>query len=166
METKEIKINLPIDLTTLDEIGNVTATIENGSIVIMCEPKKKEFKFGDFVRLNKSANTGIIETVGNYGCLASVNEILFRAISEASEDEKKKILGLLDKNNLVIDYDKKEIVKKRWRAEEDGTFYYVSERGKILSTVETFCGYDNDIYEYGNYFRTEEQAEKVAKEIR
>lgn len=90
METKEIKINLPIDLTKLDEIGNVTATIENGSIVIMCEPKKKELKFGDFVRLNKSANTGIIETVGNYGCLASVNEILFRAISEASEDEKKK----------------------------------------------------------------------------
>ena len=29
METKEIKINLPIDLTTLDEIGNVTATIED-----------------------------------------------------------------------------------------------------------------------------------------
>ena len=40
METKEIKINLPIDLTKLDEIGNVTATIENGSIVITCLPQK------------------------------------------------------------------------------------------------------------------------------
>lgn len=68
--------------------------------------------------------------------------------------------------NLIIDYDKKEIVKKRWRAEGGGTFYYVSERGKILSTVEIFCGYDNDIYEYGNYFRTKEQAESVAKEVK
>ena len=79
METKEIKINLPIDITTLDEIGNVTATIENGSIVITCEPKKKEFKYGDFVRIQK----------------------------------------FLDDNNLVIDYEKKKIVKKRWRAEKD-----------------------------------------------
>ena len=100
METKEIKINLPIDLAKLDEIGNVTATIENGSIVIMCEPKKKGFKFGDFVRLDKSGNTGIIETVGNYDCLVSVNEILYRVnkddISEASEDEKNKIQKFLE----------------------------------------------------------------------
>ena len=87
METKEIKINLPIDLTTLDEIGKVTATIENGSIVITCEPKKKEFTYGDFVRIQK----------------------------------------FLDDNNLVIDYEKKKIVKKRWRAEKDETFYYISE---------------------------------------
>ena len=87
METKEIKINLPIDITTLDEIGNVTATIENGSIVITCEPKKKEFKFGDFVRLNKSANTGIIETVEDYDCLVYVNGFLYRVNkNDISED--------------------------------------------------------------------------------
>ena len=170
METKEIKINLPIDLTTLGKIGNVTATIENGSIVITCEPKKKEFKFGDFVRLNKSANTGIIETVGNLYCLVSVNEILYRVkkndISEASEDEKNKIQKFLDDNNLVIDYEKKEIRKKRWRAEKGNTFYYVSSSGIVLSAVETLKTCDDCIYKYGNYFRTKEQAEKVAKEVR
>jgi hypothetical protein len=170
METKEIKINLPIDLTTLDEIGNVTATIENGSIVIMCEPKKKEFKFGDFVRLDKSGNTGIIETVGNYDCLVSVNGIVYRVnkndISEASEDEKNKIQKFLDDNNLVIDYEKKEIRKKRWRAEKQETFYYISEYGTVLSAVETLKTCDDYIYKYGNYFRTKKIAEIVAKEIR
>ena len=170
METKEIKINLPIDLTTLDKIGNVTAAIENGSIVITCEPKKKEFKFGDFVRLNKSANTGIIETVGNLYCLVSVNEILYRVkkndISEASEDEKNKIQKFLDENNLVVDYDKKEIVHKRWRAEKGNTFYYVSSSGIVLNTEENFWECNNNVYECGNYFRTKEQAEKVAKEVR
>jgi hypothetical protein len=80
---KEMKYKLPNDAES------VTVKVEDGYVVALYEPKK-ELKFGDFVRLNKSANTGIIETVGNYGCLASVNEILFRAISEASEDEKKK----------------------------------------------------------------------------
>lgn len=135
METKEIKINLPIDITTLDEIENVTATIENGSIVIKCEPKKKEFKYGDFVILDKYGNTGIIETVGNYDCLVSVNGILYRVnkndILEASEDEKNKIQKFLDDNNLVIDYEKKEIRKKRWRADSDYCYYYINSINKI-----------------------------------
>lgn len=170
METKEIKINLPIDITTLDEIGNVTATIENGSIVITCEPKKKEFKYGDFVILDKSGNTGIIETVGNYDCLVSVNGILYRVnkkdISEARDFEKIEIQHFLDENNLVVDYDKKEIVHKRWRAEKQETFYYISEYGTVLSAVETLNTCDDYIYKYGNYFRTREQAEQAAKEIK
>ena len=170
METKEIKINLPIDLTKLDEIGNVTATIENGSIVIMCEPEKKEFKFGDFVRLDKSGNTGIIETVGNYDCLVSVNEILYRVdkndISEASEDEKNKIQKFLDDNNLVIDYEKKEIRKKRWRAEINGIYFHIGENGIVIKDMEFYIKADDNRYEIGNYFRTKEQSEKVAKEIK
>src|SRR5574344_301785 len=102
METKEIKINLPIDITTLGKIGNVTA---------------------------------IIETVGNYDCVVSVNGILYRVnkndISEASEDEKYKIQKFLDDNNLVIDCKKKEIRKKRWRAEKQETFYYINSINKI-----------------------------------
>ena len=170
METKEIKINLPIDLTKLDEIGNVTATIENGSIVIMCEPKKKEFKFGDFVRLDKSGNTGIIETVGNYDCLVSVNEILYRVnkddISEASEDEKNKIQKFLDDNNLVIDYEKKEIVKKRWRAYCESGYYYINSINKIGLENEYGDDADDARYFLGNYFRTREQAEQASEEIR
>ena len=135
METKEIKINLPIDITMLDEIGNVTATIENGSIVIKCELKKKEFKYGDFVRLDKSGNTGIIVTVGNYDCLVSVNGILYRVnkndISEDSEYENYKIQKFLDDNNLVIGYEKKEIRKKRWRADKDCGYYYIIDINKI-----------------------------------
>jgi len=66
----------------------------------------------------------------------------------------------------VVDYDKKEIVHKRWRAEKQETFYYISEYGIVLSSVETLKTCDDCIYECGNYFRTKEQAEKVAKEVR
>ena len=72
----------------------------------------------------------------------------------------------MDDNNLVIDYEKKEIRKKRWRAEKQETFYYISEYGKVLSAVETLKTCDDCIHKYGNYFRTKEQAEQAAKEIR
>lgn len=156
---KEMKYKLPNDAES------VTVKVEDGYVVALYEPKK-ELKFGDFVRLNKSANTGIIETVGNYGCLASVNEIFFRAISEASEDEKKKILGLLDKNNLVIDYDKKEIRNKRCREEINGIYYHIGENGIVIKDMEFYIKSDDNRYEIGNYFRTREQAESVAKEVK
>ena len=131
---KEMKYKLPNDAES------VTVKVEDGYVVALYEPKK-ELKFGDFVRLNKSGNTGIIQT-------------------------KKKIQKFLDDNNLVIDYEKKEIRKKRWRAEKQETFYYISEYGIVLSSVETLKTCDDCIYKYGNYFRTKEQAEKVAKEVR
>lgn len=170
METKEIKINLPIDLTTLDEIGNVTATIENGSIVIMCEPKKKEFKYGDFVRLNKSGNIGIILSVKDCYYTVYINGISYiynkNDISEASEDEKNKIQKFLDDNNLVIDYEKKEIRKKRWRAYCGSGYYYINSVNKIETENEYGDDVDDDRYFLGNYFRTREQAEQAAREIR
>lgn len=89
-----------------------------------------------------------------------------RAISEASEDEKKKILGLLDKNNLVIDYDKKEIRNKRCREEINGIYYHIGENGIVIKDMEFYIKSDDNRYEIGNYFRTREQAESVAKEVK
>lgn len=161
---KEMKYKLPNDAES------VTVKVEDGYVVALYEPKKKELKFGDFVRLNKSANTGIIATVGNYDCLVSVNGILFRAnkndISEASEDEKNKIQKFLDDNNLVIDYDKKEIRNKRWRAEINEIYYHIGENGIVIKDMEFYIKSDDNRYEIGNYFRTREQAESVTKEVK
>ena len=176
---KEIKINLPIDR----EIGNVSAKIENGCIVVMCEPKKekKEFKYGDFVR-------SIVSKVGNgndmvehiIGIIREVHSDMVYILStdgcsyycdkaltdEARDFEKIDIQHYLDENNLVIDYEKKKIVKKRWRAEKDETFYCVTSCGIVLETRETYNEDDNMLFNSGNYFQTKEQAEKVAKEVR
>ena len=175
METKEIKINLPIDITTLDKIGNVTATIENGSIVIKCEPKKKEFKFGDFVSTNyingRINYQGIVIDSFDNSCVVLFTdgkkyELFTTSLKEANDFEKIDIQHYLDENNLVIDYEKKEIRKKRWRAEKQETFYYISEYGAVLRAIETLTTCDDCIYKYGNYFRTKEQAEKAVNEIR
>ena len=175
METKEIKINLPIDLTKLDEIGNVTATIENGSIVIKCEPKKKEFKFGDFVSTNyingRINYQGIVIDSFDNSCVVLFTdgkkyELFTTSLKEANDFEKIDIQHYLDENNLVIDYDKKEIRKKRWRAYCESGYYYINSINKILLDNEYGDDVDDARYFLGNYFRTREQAEQAAKEIR
>lgn len=166
---KEIKINLPIDC----EIGNVSAKIENGCIVVMCE-SKKEFKFGDFVRIDRTlTQLGIVLSKcnsGNYVFLDIDNNIEYtvypNCISEAHDFERVDIQHYLDENNLVIDYEKKKIVKKRWRAEKDETFYFVTSWGVVLETWETYNEDVNMFFYSGNYFQTREQAEQAAKEIR
>ena len=166
---KEIKINLPIDC----EIGNVSAKIENGCIVVMCEPKK-EFKFGDFVRIDRTlTQLGIVLSKcnsGNYVFLDIDNNIEYtvypNCISEAHDFEKVDIQHYLDENNLVIDYEKKKIVKKRWRAERDKTYWFIQSDLTLCNTVDVRCCTDDLRFDIGNYFRTKEQAEKVAKEVR
>lgn len=54
------------------------------------------------------------------------------------------------------------IKPKRWRAEFDGAYYFVGAVG-VEPCYETHCDIDNGRYELGNYFHTQEQAEKARK---
>ena len=56
-----------INITDNTDIGSVSAKIGNGCIVVMCEPKK-EFKFGDFVRIDRTlTQLGIVLSKCNSG---------------------------------------------------------------------------------------------------
>ena len=54
-------------------------------------------------------------------------------------------------------------IKKRWRAEQGGYFYYIDFLFETERTVETFVEGDDAIYKSGNYFETKEEAEKCAE---
>ena len=52
-------------------------------------------------------------------------------------------------------------IPKRWRAEENEEYYYIGSSGIVWSVGELFSDEDNDNYNLGNYFRTEEEAQKI-----
>ena len=54
---------------------------------------------------------------------------------------------------------------KRWRAEYDEEYYYI-EDVEVKTFIEKYDVLDDRYYNIGNYFRTREQAEEIAKEIR
>ena len=49
---------------------------------------------------------------------------------------------------------------KRWRAEK-GKSYFSIDDGEILNCYDYYDKKDNEIFELGNYFKTEEEAQKV-----
>ena len=54
---------------------------------------------------------------------------------------------------------------KKWRVENGSEYYLIGTHGEVLEDIEDNCDVDDERYYAGNYFRTQEQAEKVANEI-
>jgi hypothetical protein len=76
-----------------------------------------------------------------------------------------RINEYVSKEKIELDFDKQVVVKKRWRAYYNEEYYFI-EYVEVKTFVEKYDELDDKLYEMGNYFRTREQAEKVAKEIR
>ena len=53
--------------------------------------------------------------------------------------------------------------RKRWRAKEDERYWYVGSDGVVDDNYEDKMGTDDRRYEFGNYFKTEEEAQKTAE---
>jgi putative uncharacterized protein FNV0866 len=51
-------------------------------------------------------------------------------------------------------------IPKRWRAEKGKTYFAIYD-GEILSCYDYYDKKDNEIFELGNYFKTEEEARKI-----
>ena len=75
--------------------------------------------------------------------------------------EMKKKIEEVEKEEL-----KKKESKKRWRASEGEEYYYISDNFNVQKILEVFCSYDDKLYKYRNYFRTQKQAEKVVEKIK
>ena len=51
---------------------------------------------------------------------------------------------------------------KRWRAEKDEVYWCVKNDGGIADDYEQRTGIDDRLYKFGNYFKTEEEAQKAS----
>lgn len=55
---------------------------------------------------------------------------------------------------------------KRWRAEKDEVYWCVKNDGGIADDYEQRTGIDDRLYKFGNYFKTEEEAQRTAEWIK
>ena len=71
-----------------------------------------------------------------------------------NEDEKyiQEIVNLLNEEYGI---------PKRWRAQAGNLFYYITSDGDIESDYEDLSDENMDMYNLGNYFQTEKEAQKV-----
>lgn len=183
---KTYKYRLPKNM----EVKDTNVRVENGEFIIEVEFKDKfEPKDGDFVYVRayhdyiaifkKEIGEGMY-VYANWNMSFSVSKLIIgesiplcciqdiREIRPATEEEKKLLINKLAEKGKRWNPETKRIEDVRWRADFEGTYYYIDLDcfNKVRSSYDAQNWIDNIRYHYGNYFKTREAAEKVAEQIR
>lgn len=104
-------------------------------------------------------NNGLFEWIsigGNYLCDGKIFiNRLYPNIPFITRNETAFLF-----KDIVDRINEKYGIPKRWRAEKDKTYFAIYD-GEILSCYDYYDKKDNEIFELGNYFKTEEEAKKI-----
>lgn len=68
-----------------------------------------------------------------------------------TNEEREQLLKLIKKSNNPA--------KKRWKAQDNGIYYYLGTDGQIYSCKDAGDSFSKRTYIIGNYFKTKEEAE-------
>ena len=154
------------------------ATIKDGVIIF-----EKEFKKGDIL---SSGNTILIfkenheDNISHFRSYYDItnqagicwipnnedNYWVIKAFRHATEEEKQLLFKKMKEQGLKWNVEEKKVENIRWRAPENHKYWYCSNNLEVVKITD--CGYNCDykMYNCGNYFRTEEQAEEAAKRVK
>lgn len=149
---------------------------DEGAVVVIRPPKK-----GDYL-ISGNNNCFIyngIHEFGKYGAIVGAIQrgyITFdsddkganftcRVVRHAIPEEIKEFDGLLKSKGYYFDKEKLELKKLRWRANEGERYFYIMTSGRIDSSIEDKECTDDMRHDFGNYFKTKEEAARAAKQI-
>lgn len=76
--------------------------------------------------------------------------------------DKEDLKNILEKVSKI---NEKYGILKRWRAKIGDCYYSISQRNLVFCSKEEEKMLDTDLYNLGNYFKTEEEAERVILEL-
>lgn len=148
--------------------------------VVLIEREGQEFKDGDIIAKNKAVailkggfNNGMFR---DYACLNFDGKVLISNDTEwstnpagwhiATEEERQLLFDKMAEQGLRWNAEEKRVEKIRWRANDKRAYYCIRDQGGIMVNYEAGFPADEDKWEFGNYFRTSEQAEKATKAVR
>lgn len=122
--------------------------------------EKKKYKFG-------YANSSSLETNSelykdpNFRTYISDTILCFDLYLNSENDCFTIKNNLVESLELFLqEFNKKYGIPKRWRAKKGKTYFAIYD-GEILSCYDYYDKKDNEIFELGNYFKTEEEARKI-----
>lgn len=172
---EQIKVNVPEGCT-----ANIKK--EDGFLIVTFEQKKEEKwrpKDGDIVT-GRTGTIAIYAGTNEHGAIityAGLNmHLTLRKgpgwgytydYRPATEEEKQRLFDALAKEGMQWNAEKKRIeYLQRWRAENDGEYYFVNSFLEAEIESENLTCLDEERHNVCNYFKTKEAAEKAATQIR
>ena len=160
---------------------NATIEVVNGDLVITPKENKFIIKDGDICYFKNKYCERILmfKEYSKITCVyycsydflndkIKYNDNCDKAIKRlATEEEKQKLLDALHKDGKDWDAENKKIVDYRWRAKYEGLYYFINTAYfEIKGTADINHSVDDMRYNIGNYFKTEQQAEKALEKVK
>ena len=162
-------------VVTVEQIGN--------QLITSFEPEKYVPKVGDCVKLGYgngsyayclisetccgwiySKNTWINEYPNN--SFVKFEDFGASRYSSIEKITPEEFQAEFEKLGYVYDFETHTASKKRWRAGKFGKYYFIHSNLTILKACECCVPYDDELHNAGNYFKTREEAEAKAEEIK
>lgn len=112
-----------------------------------------------YVGINADGNLLINDSSnGRWGC---------QILSYATEEEKQLLFDKMEEQGLKWNAEEKRVEKFRWRAKKGEDYFELGRTTfEVYCYTESFDEIDAKLYNCGNYFRTQEQAEGAARRVR
>lgn len=106
-------------------------------------------------------------TLNCYGIHFNEGDWATENMRPATVEDKQRLFNALAKEGKRWNAEKKQIEDlPRWRAKENETYYFIGLDVEVIDNIEYGYSVDDACYSAGNYFKTREAAERVAKQIR
>ena len=84
----------------------------------------------------------------------------------ATDKEKQFLFDKMKEQGLQWNAEEKRVEKIRWRARLDGDYYYFTPGGLVMIGTEYQDNHSEDVWEFGDHFRTEEQTKEAVKRVK
>lgn len=135
---------------------------------------EKEFEEGDVlhsihneVMLIFKKSTSDTRFSSHYDSIGAGGDIWnIECFRYATEEEKQTLFDKMKEQGFKWNAEEKKVEKIRWRAKEGYGYFYIDNQGLKIAKNEECKFVDADRFAFGNYFRTQEQAEEAARRIK
>lgn len=141
---------------------------QNGDAVVFDEDRTQIMICKSYIKDNFIAAHILFDINGEDCFLEYIDKVCFTR--RATEKEKKLLFDKMEEEGYEWDAEKKEVRKKRWKPELNGTYYYPSFWGRYFSfspASHNWHGYDSDerLFNTGWCFKTKEDCQAVCDKI-
>ena len=155
------------------------ATVNGSEIII---EKKHEFKDGDILTSIYDGNTTLIfKCYHNDGSGRGVSYFNTETNSlkgfdnkcwdmdsfrQATDEERQHLFDKMKERGLRWNAEQKRVEKIRWRAKKGDMYWMLAQDLEVSEIQEDNVTTDQLFWECGNYFKTQEQAERAGEAIK
>ena len=161
---------------TVDENGTITVVVneiyrpKDGEIVMFQDRPDSVFIYRKVDNMGANATTYYVALCA--GCNLFYNDpeyhmlrgYDFSDVAPATEEAKQLLFDELKKRNLMWDPETKQVV--RWRTQFNGKYFYITDYGIVNISSDSRSIIDNQRFNFGNYFATEELARKAIEKFK